>query len=387
MPAFNASIDKATLNTLSFLREALSTFIFFYCAHNLLEKLFFANSILVFGCNIVMRLPFMNTWVLLLVLVSYNHFPEGNSKLFLGESETVSKLHMLWFVVLFCSAEVVGVLCAVIANISGDLYMGKLKSSSQCALGVDSLARAVCPAEIHVPSMLQSVADTLKTCVDGKHAGLDECYSAGSDVYDCVLANRSSLRAMWVFDEAFATLLYLLMVLHVLHMSCEVNVKSEKKSAEPVYNPKKPISKSPAFMKNIWTTGLYVAMCDLFADVAFPQATHNVLVSLYKILEIAVAGEHKSQTVEEHGFRILGGCVGMCFLCLYFYVAYVCETDRFCYLLAWNEVLVDESTKASTITVESVPTKVVNSSSGFGTAFSNVRNDVSAVQNIFRRII
>ena len=291
------------LNAVSFWREALATFVYYYAVHPLRDKLVYANGVTVFGVNVMMHLPFMNSWLLVTVLLAYNYFPESNTKLILGESGNISAWQRFYLFWLFFAAEVAGAAMGAIANLSSDYYYGRPQPD-------ESLAYQTCP--MAVPG-----------------------YMAGCNVSACSAApaacvTPASLRSYWVFHEAFATMLYTLLLLHVFDLTREEN------EATPPPAFKSPLSHTQKYMSKIWTTSVYIGACDFVADVAFPAAAHSLTDLIYDLMVVGYTG---TGDANEPAFRALGGALGMLFTAVYFWIAYENRQNYFCTLLAWNEEL------------------------------------------------
>ena len=291
------------LECVSFWREALATFVYYYAVHPLREKVVYANGVVLFGVNVMMHLPFMNSWILVTVLLSYNFFPESNTKLILGESGDISAWRRFWLFWLFFLAEVAGAAMGSIANLSSDYYYGR-------PLPDESLLYHTCP---------MAAPDYMATC------NVSAC---SPEPAECVTSD--SLHAYWVFHEGFATMLYTLLLLHVFDMTREENESKEK----PTFHT--PISHTPQYMSKIWLTSVYIGACDMVVDVAFPAATHNLTDLLY---DLFVLWYTEKGDENEIAFRVLGGWLGMLFTAVYFWIAYKNKDNYLCRLLAWNEEL------------------------------------------------
>jgi hypothetical protein len=350
--------QKVVLLIISFVRELLATFLFYYLRNKLNQEVYYANALTSFAISVIMRLPFRNTWTFILHLATRRRFHRESTNSFLDKDSKDNNLgvkEIIWLLFTYTTAEVAGVACAASASVSSDFYFGQVVSATS-----KGLSWKICPSEWGVPSILQDKAAARNACFVRNNRSIEQCYNIHQDgpsyvsstdenIYKCVYPDPYGLYAWWVADDLLATFLCLILAMHIWHMKQEQTAPEDETQTLFARNTKT--------MQKIWKAAAYMSLAGFCIDLMFPFAAYNPMTCLYEILVILLRGKEATRRMEEFGFRMLGGAIGALVAYGYYFMVYECENNEVLYMIAWNSVRPVIEVKQVTKEINNIPSQ------------------------------
>lgn len=293
---------------------------------------------------------------------------------------------VLFYIMLYMAAEMFGAYLAVISITSSEFFFGRVTTQhlvpdlqmpsisvpNPSAFGrPQDISWQVCPSRDWNISKMLSITQQMKdvnadriSCFARKNIPLDTCYTYsyhGSEdgtindaVFNCI---SPDLWTYWIFNEAVAVTIYLIMALHVWSLLYKENKKKideDDKSKSPLR------SRQSQYINSIWNTAAYMSVITFVIQLTFPFARCNPIDCIFTLISIGIHGTPRPSLENEMWFRMLGQVIGFVVLCVYYAMAYVYDTNEYNYIIAWGELpptdelvaqQTDDSEKGTTVTL------------------------------------